>query len=41
MRYHDLEEWHIAEIESGVREADAGEFATEDEVSRFFERWTL
>lgn len=39
-RYLDHEEWQILEIEAGVREADAGDFATADEVSRFFERWT-
>lgn len=38
-RYLELEEWQISEIEAGLREADAGEFATAEEVEAFFERW--
>lgn len=39
-RYVEHEEWQIAEIEAGLREADAGDFASEAEVNGFFERWT-
>jgi RHH-type transcriptional regulator, rel operon repressor / antitoxin RelB len=30
----------IEEIEEAVREADAGHFASEDEVARWFGKWT-
>ncbi len=30
--YIDLNEWQIAEIKAALKEADAGDFATEDEV---------
>ena len=35
----DINEWQINEIEAAVREADAGEFATDDEVKDTFKRW--
>lgn len=38
-RYLEHEEWQVSEIEAGIREADAGDFATDDEVKAFFERW--
>lgn len=39
-RYVELEEWQIREIEAGVREADAGEFATDEEVDAVVRNWT-
>lgn len=30
--YIDLNEWQIAEIKAALKEADAGDFATEDQV---------
>jgi predicted transcriptional regulator len=35
----DLDAWQRAEIEAGLAEADAGEFATEAEVTAVFDRW--
>jgi predicted transcriptional regulator len=32
-KYVAREEWQIAEIEAAVREADAGDFATDEEVN--------
>lgn len=36
----DLQERHVSEIERGIREADAGEFASDDEVVAVFAKWT-
>jgi predicted transcriptional regulator len=33
------EEWQVAEIETGLAEADRGEFATEDEVNAVFAKY--
>ncbi len=38
--YIALHEWQISEIEAGIREADAGEFASQTEVEAVFARWT-
>lgn len=38
--YLAREAWQIAEIQRAVEEADAGEFATEDEVKAVMEKWT-
>ena len=37
--YLDKESWQIAAIEEGVRQADAGNFADDDEVKAAFARW--
>lgn len=37
--YLDLNEWQIQEIRAGVREADAGDFASETEVEAVFAKW--
>jgi predicted transcriptional regulator len=37
--YLSQEEWMVAAIEEGVRAADAGEFATEEEVRTVFAKW--
>ena len=37
--YLELQEWQISEIEAGVRQADAGEFAREGEVDALRRRW--
>lgn len=34
----ELQQWQMKEIEAGVREADAGNFATEAEVRAVFDR---
>lgn len=36
-----LTECHIAGIKKGLREADAGDFATDDEVEAMFKKWSL
>jgi predicted transcriptional regulator len=35
--YIELRQWHLAEIEKGVAEADAGEFASDEEVRAAFD----
>lgn len=37
--YVELQEWQIRQIEAGVREADAGEFASDEKVAAVFARW--
>lgn len=37
--YLDLNEWQIQEIRTGLREADAGEFASDAEVKAVFAKW--
>ena len=38
--YVELQEWQIEEIKKGLKEAEAGEFAGDEEVDAFFEKWT-
>jgi len=38
-RYIEEENWQVAAIEEGVRQADAGDFASEEEVKAAFARW--
>jgi RHH-type rel operon transcriptional repressor/antitoxin RelB len=35
-----LHRWQIEEIEKAVKEADAGLFATDEEVEKCFSKWT-
>ena len=37
--YLDVHRWHVAQIREGLRQADAGEFATDEEVAAAFDRW--
>jgi len=37
--YLEREAWQVAEIEAGLREADAGDFAADEEVQETVERW--
>ena len=37
--YVALNEWQIEEIKKGIREADAGNFATEEEVAAMRRKW--
>ena len=37
--YLDLQAWQVAEIEQGIREADAGDFITDEELADAYERW--
>ncbi len=39
--YVALDAEHVAEIEAGLREADAGDFATDAEVAAVFARWSV
>lgn len=38
--YVELQEWQIRQIEEGLNEADAGDFASDEEVAAVFARWT-
>jgi RHH-type transcriptional regulator, rel operon repressor / antitoxin RelB len=37
--YLELQEWQIDEIKAGVKEADAGDFASEAEVQAVLRKW--
>jgi len=37
--YLDVMEWQLAHIKEGLRQAEAGEFATGDEVKSAFDLW--
>jgi len=37
--YVSLQAWQVAEIRRGLQEADAGDFATDDEVAAVFRKW--
>jgi predicted transcriptional regulator len=37
--YLDAQSWQIAHINEGLRQANAGEFATDDEIAAAFDRW--
>ena len=37
--YVELQEWQIDEIRKGQREADAGDYATDEEVAAVFSKW--
>jgi predicted transcriptional regulator len=37
--YVDLNEWQIAEIKAALKEADAGDFASDAEVRRVRKKW--
>jgi RHH-type rel operon transcriptional repressor/antitoxin RelB len=37
--YLEVHKWHIEHIQEGLRQADAGEFATDAEVAAAFARW--
>ena len=36
----ELNEWQIQEIQEAIREADADDFATEQEVKKVLEKWS-
>ena len=38
-RFVEVEQWQLADIEAGVREADAGDFATAEEVTEIFSKY--
>ena len=37
--YLEVMEWQLAHIKEGLRQAEAGEFATDDEVKAAFDLW--
>jgi RHH-type rel operon transcriptional repressor/antitoxin RelB len=40
-RFIDVQRWQIAEIEAGIREADAGAFATDEEMDELWAEFGL
>ena len=38
-RFIEVERWQLADIEAGVRDADAGDFATAEEVEAAFSKY--
>ena len=39
-RFMEMHRWQVEEIERAVKEADAGLFASEEEVEQRFSKWT-
>jgi predicted transcriptional regulator len=39
MHYVERESWQIRDIHEGIKEADAGEFATDDQVKDVFAKY--
>jgi predicted transcriptional regulator len=37
--YVSLQSWQVDEIKRGLKEADAGDFATDEEVDAIFRKW--
>ena len=37
--YVEQENWQLADIKAGLAEADAGEFATEEEINAVFDKY--
>lgn len=37
--YIEVQKWHLAHIREGLRQAEAGEFATDAEVARAAKKW--
>jgi len=37
--YVALNEWQIEEIKKAIKQADAGDFATDEEVEEMFRKW--
>lgn len=37
----ELNEWQIQEIQQAIKEADAGDFATDKEVEKVFKKWVV
>lgn len=35
----EREAWQVAEIQQAIKEADAGDFATDEEVQAVFKKW--
>ena len=38
--YLEVHRWQLAHIREGIRQADAGEFASDEEVAAAFDRWS-
>ncbi len=39
-KFVELNEWQIKEIKAGIKEADEGKFASDEEVKSIFDKWT-
>ena len=37
----EINEWQIREIEAAIKEADAGDFASEEDVNNTFKHWRI
>lgn len=37
--YLEVHQWQIGHVKAGIRQADAGKFATKNEVAAAFKRW--
>jgi len=39
--YIELNEWQIQEIEAAIKEADAGDFANQEEITAVMNKWSV
>ena len=39
--YVEINEWQLQEIQNGVAEADAGDFASDDELANLARKWRV
>ena len=39
--YVEINEWQLQEIQNGVAEADAGDFASDDELASLARKWRM
>lgn len=37
----ELNEWQVQEIKEAIKEADAGDFATDKQVNKVFSKWNV
>jgi len=40
-RFLNYEEWYIREVEAGIKEAEAGDLASNEDVAKRFARWDV
>ena len=40
-RYIDVYEWQISHIQKGVKEAEKGNFAPDEEIDEFFQKYSM
>ena len=41
VKYIELNEWQMHEIETAVNEADKGDFASKEQLNDFYKKWAI